>query len=140
LSRSAIELARDGIELPLGEGVNGVLAAHALDEDAFQALEDRWLARLSEAEDAHGDRDGVPPLVLAHAEAFARAQRQQAGELLPFERYLEITRALQRGRDVATVLERFSLDLATYLNSHQHWTAALATDAALAEAFRRGLR
>jgi hypothetical protein len=117
-----------------------LLAEHGLDEDGWQAIEDAWMERLARAENAHGDRDGVPPLVLAHANAFATAQRELAGDLLAFERYVEITRALQRGRDIAAVLERFSIDLATYLNSHQHWTLKLATDPGLAEAFQRGIR
>lgn len=117
-----------------------ILADHGLDEDGWQRIDDAWTERLAQADEAHGDRDGVPPLVLAHANAFAAAQRERAGALLTFDRYVEITRALQRGRDIAAVLERFSIDLATYLNTHQHFTLALATDPELAAAFRRGMR
>ena len=117
-----------------------LLAEHGLDEESWQLVEDVWSERFTRAEEAHDDQDGVPPLVLAHANAFAAAQREQAGALLAFDRYVEVTRALQRGHDIATVLERFAIDLATYLASHQHWTVKLATDPALAQAFRRGMR
>lgn len=117
-----------------------LLAEHDLDEAGYDALDAAWAEALARAEDAHGDREGVPPLVLAHAQGFAAAQRALAGELLSFERYLEITRALRRGRDIATVLERFSVSLSTYLQSHQEWTIKLAGDAELAEAFRRAIR
>ena len=117
-----------------------LLAEHGLDEEGFQRVEEAWSDRLTAAEEAHGDRDGIPPLVLAHAKAFAAAQREQAGALLSFERYVEITRALQRGRDIATVLDRFSTDLATYLTSHHHFTLELARDPDLAAAFRRRIR
>jgi hypothetical protein len=118
---------------------DAVLASHGLDEDSWEAIEQDWLERLSEADDAAGDGE-VPPLVAAYAEAFARAQAEQAGEVLTFERYLEITRALSRGRDMAQLLDRFGIDLPTYLHSHRIWTVRMASDRELAERLRRAMR
>ncbi|HZO13207.1 MAG TPA: hypothetical protein VFB62_08105 [Polyangiaceae bacterium] len=115
-----------------------LLAAHGLDDDGWDALEEEWMERLSEAEEG-ANGDGVPELLTAYAEAFAAAHAELA-VLLPFERYLEITRALSRGRDLTQLPERFGVDLATYLSSHRHWTARMATDQELSEQLRRALR
>jgi hypothetical protein len=115
-----------------------LLAAAGLDEAAWEAFEQAWLERLSAAEEAHGDADGVPALVLAHAETWARVQRERAaGVALPFERYVEITRLLGAGRDVGQVLPRYGLDLASYLQAHRYWTERMAVDRELAHRFRR---
>lgn len=113
-----------------------LLAAHGLDEQRYGELEDRWMNKLSLAEDAPGD--GVPPLLVQYATAFSRAQRALGGTtLLTLERYAAITRALSRGRDVAQVLEKQGLSLGDYLRSHEHWTRQLASDGALAQRFRK---
>ncbi len=117
-----------------------ILAAHDLDEEGWDALEERWLARLAAAEEAFGDADGVPPLVAAYAQAFARAQSQQADEVMPFERYVEMARALKKGRDVPLVLKRYATSLPTFLRSHQHWTARAATDPELGAKLSQLLR
>jgi len=117
-----------------------VLAAHGLDEDAWDALDERWQDRLSAAEEAHGDADGVPPLVAAHAEAFVRAQRARVREVLPFERFLAATRALRRGGDLAATLKRLDLTLETYLAAQAHWTARVLEDEALAARFDEAMK
>jgi hypothetical protein len=113
-----------------------LLAARGLDEDAWDAIDDAWLARLSAADD---NDDGVPPLVAAHAEAFARAQRARAGEVLPFERFAAAARQLARGTDLATALERLDLTLDAYLAAQAHWTREMLADDALAARFRKAL-
>lgn len=117
-----------------------LLRAHGLDEDGWDAIEGVWLERLSQAENEQGQTDGVPQLLADYAAAFTAAQTELAGVVLPFERYVEITRAMSRGRDMAQLLDRFGVDLATYLHSHRHWTAKMATDADLAEQLQRAMR
>src|SRR5690606_27349533 len=93
-----------------------LLAEHGLDEERWNAIEEAWDAALSRAEEQHGDADGVPPLVARFAELFRRAQQaqNQGQEIVPFELYVRITRAVSRGRDVAQVLERHRISLAAY--------------------------
>jgi hypothetical protein len=112
-----------------------LLGRHGLDEDSWAALEDRWLTELSRAEDEH-QGDGPPPLVLQFAEAFSRAQ-QRGAEVLPLERYAEITRDVCSGRDIADVLKRQRVELADYLRAHRHWTERMASDEQALAAFRR---
>lgn len=116
------------------------LAAHGLDEEGWEAVDEAWDARLSAAGDE--DTDGVPPLIAAHAEAFARAQRARAGvaEVLPFARFLEAARELARGKDLSTALKRLDLTLETYLAAQAHWTARMLQDDSLAKQFERALR
>lgn len=119
---------------------DAMLQQHELDEAGYDALESRWLEKISRAEEAE-EGDGVPPLLLAYANAFARAQRATSGDgVVPFERYVMITRGLSRGRDVAQVLDKQNLSLGQYLRAHQHWTTQLAGDPALALRFRRLMR
>ena len=115
-----------------------LLAAHGLDEDTWDALDDAWQARLSAAEEGEGE--GVPPLVAAHAEAFARAQRARAGAPLSFERFVEIARAMQRGSELATLLGRLGVSLDDFLTAQRTWTEAMIGDEGLAERFRRAMR
>ncbi len=113
------------------------LAAHGLDEPRWDALDDAWQQRLSEAEDP--EDAGIPPLVMAHAEAFTRAQRARVQGVLPFERFLEAARELRRGTDLAGTMKRLDLSLDSYLHAQAHWTAAMFEDDALAERFRRAM-
>ncbi|WP_437282031.1 hypothetical protein WME90_16160 [Sorangium sp. So ce375] len=117
-----------------------LLAEHGLDEAGWEALDDAWQARLSEADDEDGEDVGVPPLVVAFAEAFARAQRARAKSELSFERFLEAARELKRGTDMATVLSRLDLTLEDYLGAQQRWTAAMLEDEALMAQFQRAMR
>lgn len=115
-----------------------ILAAHALDEEQWEALDDAWQARLSEADE--GEDEGVPPLMAAYAEAFARAQRARARSELPFDRFLEAARAMKRGTDMTTVLKRLGMTLSEYLNAQQRWTAAMLEDEDLAARFQQAMR
>lgn len=127
----AVELADPRVER------GAALAAHALDEDAWEAIESAWETRLAEAPD---DVDGVPPLVVAHAEAFARAQRARVREILPFERFVAAARALRRGGDLASALRRLELTLDTYLAAQAHWTARMLEDEPLAARFQQAMK
>ncbi|WP_437681539.1 hypothetical protein [Sorangium sp. So ce131] len=117
-----------------------LLAAHGLDEDGWEALDDAWQARLSEADEGDDEEAGVPPLVVAFAEAFARAQRARARSELSFERFLEAARAMRRGTDMATVLSRLDMTLEDYLSAQQRWTAAMLEDEELLSRFQRAMR
>jgi hypothetical protein len=115
-----------------------LLAAHGLDEDGWEALDDAWQARFSEAED--DDALGVPALLGAYAEAFSRAQLGLSPGLLSFERFLEAAREMRRGNDMATVLKRLDLTLESYLQAQAHWTARMLHDEELAAKFQRVMR
>ncbi len=119
-----------------GEGRDEVLAEAGLTEEAWETQEAHWAAALDAAETTHGDADGVPPLLATYAEAFARAQSKlHTRAPLTFERYAELTRALQGGEAIAETLERAGLPLSAYLESHRHWTQAMTTDRELALRF-----
>jgi len=115
-----------------------LLSEHGLDEEAWDALDDAWQSRLSEAQ---GDDDlGVPALLTAYAEAFSRAQRERSPALLSFERFLEAAREMKRGSDMATLLKRLDISLEAYLRAQAHWTAKMLEDDELAARFQRAMR
>jgi len=136
-SLSLDDFARLSIRLSeAGEARSEVLAEADLSEEDFEALEGHWADALDEAERAHGDGEGVPPLVEAYAAAFARAQSTlQTRAPMSFERYVAVTRELQRGADVTNVLEREGLPLSAFLESHRHWTRTMTEDLGLAQRF-----
>jgi hypothetical protein len=118
-----------------------LLAEHGLDEAGWEALDDAWQARLEEADEDDGEEEvGVPPLVAAFAETFARVQRARAKSELSFERFVEAARAMKRGPDVATVLSRLEMTLEDYLSAQQRWTAAMLEDEELMARFQRAMR
>lgn len=118
-----------------------LLAAHGLDEERWAIVEDTWHTRLSEADagDPVEDDGEVPALVTAFADAFARAERARAS-VLPFDRFVEVTREMRRGVAMQNVLERVGVRLDVFLASQHHWTGRMLEDESLAERFRRGLR
>jgi hypothetical protein len=116
-----------------------LLAAHGLDEDTWDALDEAWQDRLSEADAGDDETEGVPALVAAYAEAFARAHTARARSELPFERFLEAARAMRRGVDMTTVLKRLDLTLEDFLSAERRWTQAMLADEALAARFRRAM-
>lgn len=115
-----------------------LLASRGLDEETWNALDDAWQTRLSEAQDE--DELGVPALLSAYAEAFSRAQRERSPALLSFERFLEASREMKRGTDMASILKRLDVTLEDYLRSQAHWTATMIGDAELAARFQRAMR
>jgi len=84
--------------------------------------------------------DGIPPLVAAHAEAFAAAQRAAAAQVLPLERFAEATREVQWHGDPAAALPRLGIPLAVYPQANAYWTRRVVEDPALAEQLRRALK
>ncbi len=110
-----------------------ILAAHALTEHDFEAAAEYWEAELEKAATQHGDQDGVPPLLIQYAEAFARAQRQDTDVSL--ERFAAIVRGLSRGAQLGSLLTEHGLALGQFMDAQRHWTARLSKDAALAERF-----
>jgi len=118
-----------------------ILAENDLDEDAWDALDDQWQARLSAAVDEIGEDDSVPLLVKEHADAFAAAQaaRVRPGPPLSFERFVEITHEIQRGHDIQHVLKRSGTTLHDYLRAEQHWLHVMMDDPALQERFHRAM-
>jgi hypothetical protein len=121
-----------------GAGRDAALAAHGLDEARWQAIDDAWQARLSEALEDIGDDATVPPLVDAYSRAMERAQSAES-EIMTFERFLQATRAARAGGELAKSLERLGVTIDDYLRANRHYTLAMTEDDALAERFRRGL-
>ena len=115
-----------------------VLAGHGLDEERWAEVEEAWQERLSRAMDEEAE-GGVPPLVAAYADAFARAKRQTGGALLSLERFAEATREIQKHGDPAAALGRLGIPLASFLEANEHWTRRMIADPALAQRFRRAL-
>lgn len=124
-----------------GADRDALLAEHGLTEDAWDEIDDAWQARLSEAIDAMGDADAVPPLVQEHAEAFAKAQAERVtpGDPLPFERFVAVTLDVQRAHDVEHVLQRNGTTLHDYLRAQQHWLKVMMDDAALTARFHQAM-
>lgn len=116
-----------------------VLAAHALDEDAFAALDRRFQDALSRAMDE--EVEGIPPLVAAYAEAFARACAALAGdEVISIERFAEATREMQRLGDPVAALAKVGITLADYLRANERWTRRMVAEPALFARYRARLR
>lgn len=131
----AVELAQPDADR------DAILARHGLDEEAWDALDDAWQSRLSDAVEAMGEADDVPPLVQQHAEAFAKAQaeRVSVGAPLAFERFIEITLDIQRGKDVEHAMKRNGTTLHDYLRAQQHWLKQMMDDGALQQRFHKAM-
>jgi hypothetical protein len=114
-----------------------LLAERGLTEDEWDELDDAWQARLSEAVDAMGDSESVPPLVKEHSDAFAEAQaaRVSAGAPLDLERFIAITLEIQRAHEVQYALKRNGTTLHDYLRAEQHWLKRMMDDPALQARF-----
>jgi hypothetical protein len=116
-----------------------ILEAHGLDEDRWEALDNAWQARISAEEQTCGDN--IPPLLTAYSNAFVRAQRaRQKTALLPFEKFIELVRALRYGGDAAATLQRFGTTFPAFLASQQHWMDLMMKDEELSDRWRRAMR
>jgi hypothetical protein len=113
-----------------------VLAANGLDEDAWDALDETWQERLAAAQEAHGDEDGVPDLVLRHAQAFAEAQ-QQRGEVMALDRFLRCVALARTATDLPLALRKIGVTLAQFLRANHHWMAKAQDDPELMERLLR---
>ncbi len=115
------------------------LAAHGLDEDRWEALDNAWQARISADEDAGGDK--VPALLSAYSDALVRAQRaRQKAAVLSFEKFIELVHALRYGGDVTATLQRFGVTFPSLMASQQHWLEEMKKDDALAKRWQRAMR
>jgi hypothetical protein len=118
---------------------DALLAAHGLDEATFASLDGAAQEQLSRAMDT--DDDGVPPLLAAYAEAFARARARLAVDagVLPIERFGDATREISRRGDPLPTLTRLGISLADFLRANEHWTRRMLEDPALLARFRARL-
>lgn len=115
-----------------------VLERHGLNEETWEAIDDEWQARLSAAVEAF-DEDGVPELIDRFHQAFARARERLGEEVLPFEKFIEVTRAVQRSADIPRTLEQHGMTFAVFARANQYWTVKLATDPELAARFSKAI-
>ncbi|MEP7119454.1 MAG: hypothetical protein ABJE95_00870 [Byssovorax sp.] len=116
-----------------------VLATNGLDETGWEMIEEIWQGRFDAADEAHGEAPGIPPLVVAHAEAFARVQATRGGAGVPFERFVELARSFARGDDAQGLLRRFGTTLEEYLGAQRKWTGRMLEDAELAGRFEKAM-
>jgi len=130
-ARLAVALSRAGARR------DAVLAAHRLDETRWQAIDDLWQARLSDALDEVDD-EGVPAFVAEFERAMERARSDDV-QVMPFERFVEATRAARAGGELGRTLARLGVAIDDYLRANRHYTQAMTEDDALAERFRRAL-
>lgn len=121
-----------------GQGRDAVLAAHGLDEARWQAIDDVWQARLSEAMDQTSDEVPVPPFLEQFSRAMDRAQSDDS-LVMTLERFVEATRVVKRGGDVGKALEHLGLTVDAYLQANRHFMQRMAKDDELAAAFRKAL-
>ena len=117
-----------------------VLAAAGLDEDSWEAVEDRWQERLSRAIDEQDTDSGacaVPPLMVEYDAAITEARaRSNGAPPMSLERFAEATRQLRRGADPAAAVRQLGVSFGAYLRASAHWTARMAREPDLAERFR----
>jgi hypothetical protein len=108
-----------------------VLAEMGVDEDEVAAIDERFQDQLSDALD--DEADGIPPLLVAYEAALRKAREDQPSEaVMSLEVFVEVTRALESGKDVTQIFERRGITLAEYLRGSEHWTSRLAADPELA--------
>ena len=131
-ARLTVALARAGSKR------DAVLALHGLDENRWQAIDDLWQARLSDALEAGTDEVPVQPFLEQFSRAMDRAQSDDS-QVMSLERFADATRAVSRGGDVSKALEHLGLTPDDYLHANHYWMQRMAQDDELAETFRRAL-
>lgn len=116
-----------------------LLRAQGLDEERWAALDADYQARLSQALDE--EHEGVPPLIAAYDEAFARARAAaHPGEArLSLERFADATREIQRRGDPLAALGHLGITLADYLAASAQWTRRMLAEPEIGERFRARL-
>jgi hypothetical protein len=121
----ALAVARDREEF---------LAGHGLDEARWEEIDGHWQSILSAALDAASDAEGIPELLERYSAAFVAARAHALPDVMPFERFVEITRILQR--DPAAAAGALRSELAAYARASDHWARTMAEDPVLAARFR----
>jgi hypothetical protein len=120
-----------------GDARGEVRARHGLDEAAWDAIDQAWQDRLSEALDEEGD--GVAELLSRHAAAYQAAQSALAPPI-SLEQLAEVTRRLQVSGDLRASLARVGVSLADYVRGTEHWSRQIATDPEIERRFDAALR
>lgn len=96
-----------------------LLQTHALSEDEWEEVDEYWQDRLGEDPE---DEEQVSPLMARFSQIFTETQLQLAGVELALDRYVEILRQMQSGRELHKVLAEERVALNDYLKAHAHWT------------------
>ncbi|MGE0327440.1 MAG: hypothetical protein AB7K71_05405 [Polyangiaceae bacterium] len=96
-----------------------LMKTHGLSEVDWEEADEYWQERL--AEDGE-DEDQVNPLITRFSHVFTETQLQLAGVDLELDRYVEILRQVQGGRELHKVLGEERVPLSDYLKAHAHWT------------------
>lgn len=122
-----------------GERADDVLREHGLDEAQWSAIDDAWQERLSAALDDVGGDSGVPQLVAAYSEAYARAQRANAAGLLSLARFTEIVRHIHATSNMQGALAKAGVSMTDFLVASEHWSRSATLDARLREELRKAL-
>jgi hypothetical protein len=127
-------------DLARGRDRAEALAAHGLDEAAFEQLEDRAYAAMS----VEDEQRGVPEPVARFDAALRAAAERHAGDAPSLEDFVRALQIVQEGGKVHERLDERGLSISLLLRGNAHWTPRLATDATLAARFKelcaRGVR
>ena len=115
-----------------------VLATHGLDETRWQAIDDGWQARLSDAVDQGTDEVPVAPFLAEFSRAMDRAQSDDS-QPISFEKYVEATRIVRLGGDVTRTLRQLGLTAEEYVRGNRFWMQRMAKDDELSARFQRAL-
>jgi hypothetical protein len=130
---SLSEYAEINAELSLApQHSTAILANHLLNEPRWEAFDEAWEAKLSEALDTQSQEDAPPLLVTDYSEAFQRARARHAGAPLEFERFLALLGELRRGNSRPRALAQARVTLAQFLAAQSYWTRESMNDPALA--------
>lgn len=126
--------------LAAAENRDDTLARYGLTEETWETVDNAFQAQLSEAVAAH-EADGMPDLVVRFSEAFNKAkERLSTGEVMSFDKFVEVTRAVHRGTDIPRALANHGVTFAAYTRANQHWMQRVARDPALAARLRTALQ
>lgn len=125
--------------LAAAENRDETLARYGLTEETWETVDDTFQARLSDAVASH-QGDGMPDFVVRFSEAFNKAkERLSTGEVMSFDKFVEVTRAVHRGTDIPRALANQGVTFAAYTRANQHWMTRIARDPTLAAKLRAAL-
>lgn len=109
-----------------------VLEAHGLDEERFEALEERALEALS----AGDDGDGIPPAVARFDAAIRNASPHAPAGPPSLEAFAQAYLIAQQGGNVAERLKEHGSSLDVLLRGSEHYVPRFAREPELADRFR----
>lgn len=122
-----------------GDAREEILAHHGLDEARWEAIDNYWQARLSEAMEQEPDDDSIPEIISMYAAAYEGAQRSMASPI-SLDQFAMVTRLLDASGDVRASLSKVGVTLADYVRGSEHWTRQLAKDPDLERRFHDVVR